>query len=347
MTIETLTENLNAANSAEPGCSAGVASFVVPALNEQEHLAKCLKSLYEQVLPAGVQAIEVIVVDNQSSDGTADVAASYGARVISVAPGSPSRSRNVGAREAMGDWLAFVDADSELAPDWLLNCAQCLTRPETVAVGAVMQVPTQHSNWVQHTWHALAHAHSASEPAPVNWLPAFNLLIRRQAFDAVGGFDERLRTCEDCDLSYRLAEHGTLVLEPRTSVIHHGESRTLAELFRREAWRSRGNLRLAARHSFHLRNWISAIVPVVWVLGIALAAAFALVALFTSSSYWYWSIGCFAVAAIPFVVLCVRQLKRQRVASLSRMAVVLGVYLAARSVGLVWSLPRVSRSSQR
>src|SRR3954470_24814615 len=97
-----------------------VASFIVPAWNEERDLPKCLESLQRQILPPNLSAVEIIVVDNQSTDSTAEVARSLGARIVSVPPGSPSKSRNAGAREALGGWLAFIDADSELAPDWLL-----------------------------------------------------------------------------------------------------------------------------------------------------------------------------------------------------------------------------------
>src|SRR5262245_56045317 len=86
-------------------------SFIVPALNEEKHIGACLESICRLEMIPEISGIEMIVVDNHSTDRTSAISREMGAQVLKVAPESPSRARNAGAAAARGDWLAFVDAD--------------------------------------------------------------------------------------------------------------------------------------------------------------------------------------------------------------------------------------------
>src|SRR5919205_1246336 len=94
-------------------------SFIIPALNEEKHIAACLVSIRQLELPTSVSGIETIVVDNRSTDRTTEIAREFGARVEEVSPGRPSRARTAGAAVARGDWLPFVEANRKLPADWL------------------------------------------------------------------------------------------------------------------------------------------------------------------------------------------------------------------------------------
>ncbi len=322
-----------------------VVSFIIPAWNEERHLARCLASIAELALPGGVGSIETIVVDNESTDGTAAVAVQRGARICPVPPGRASRARNAGARMATGRWLAFVDADCELAPDWLSECSRHFQDADVVAVGAAMRSPAQGASWVERSWHALSTARSPRQPTDVRWLPTFNLLVRRRDFDEVGRFNEDLVTCEDCDLGYRLATRGRLMFEPGSTAAHHGESQTLSQLFRREAWRSQGNLLVARMRASDWRNWISLALPPASVAGLVLAIVFALAATRQSGAYWPWSLAALGVFALPFGLVLSRVVNRAPTAMLPSILVVFGTYLAARTAGLFFSVPRVTRDA--
>ena len=90
----------------EQHCQAARVSFIVPALNEEKHIGRCLNSIQRLIRPAELDEVEIIVVDNQSTDRTVLVSKGFGAEVITVSPGYPSRARNAGAWAAQGDWLA-------------------------------------------------------------------------------------------------------------------------------------------------------------------------------------------------------------------------------------------------
>ena len=110
----------------QASASARAISIVIPARNEEDTLARLLDSL----APQATSPLEIIVVDDQSEDGTARVARDFGARVISGQP-LPEGWRGKtwacqqGAEAATGDWLLFLDADLTFLPDGLARLAAC------------------------------------------------------------------------------------------------------------------------------------------------------------------------------------------------------------------------------
>jgi glycosyltransferase involved in cell wall biosynthesis len=94
-------------------------SFIIPAYNEEQLIARCLESILKQ---KGCD-YEIIVVDNNSTDHTAKVASSLADLVVPCTQQGLAAARNEGARHAKGDVLAFIDADAVLSPVWLQSCA--------------------------------------------------------------------------------------------------------------------------------------------------------------------------------------------------------------------------------
>ena len=90
-------------------------SFVVPAYNEEHELPRTIRAILRATADCG-SPIEIVVVDDASTDGTSAVAMREGARVISVSKRQIAAVRNAGAKEAHGDILFFVDADTQIAP---------------------------------------------------------------------------------------------------------------------------------------------------------------------------------------------------------------------------------------
>ena len=86
-------------------------SFIVPAYNEEALIGRTIDALNRAAQPLG-EAYEIVVADDASSDGTADIAEAHGARVVRVERRQIAATRNAGAREAVGDKLIFVDADT-------------------------------------------------------------------------------------------------------------------------------------------------------------------------------------------------------------------------------------------
>jgi hypothetical protein len=237
-------------------------SFIIPVRNDAARLRRCLETMHPEATH------EVIVVDNGSTDDSADVARSAGARVLSLPGQRVSSLRNAAAETARGELLAFVDADHELGPGWAA-AAERLFRdePATVAAGAPYHAPPD-GTWVQRMYDRLRTRHAGRRLA--EWLPSGNLVVRRMAFDAIGGFDTSLETCEDVDLCQRLAAAGGRVVESdELTSVHRGDPRTLRALFLGELWRGRDNLRVTLRGPLSLRALPSIVIPLAILAGLS------------------------------------------------------------------------------
>jgi hypothetical protein len=128
------------------------------------------------------------------------------------------------------------------------------------AVGALCHAPAD-GTWVQQGYGHLRGALPGQRD--VDWLGSGNMAIRRQAFEALGGFDTSLDTCEDVDLCHRLRAQGLRVLsDARLKNIHYGDPRTLREVFSSERWRGRDNLRVSFRRPIAWASVPSAVLPI-------------------------------------------------------------------------------------
>ena len=301
-------------------------------MNEETMIVGALDSIRRLRLRDKTTVAEVIVVDSGSTDATADIARAAGCLVIPASAGNVSASRNLGATRATGNILAFVDADCELPDTWLTRIANELSNSHVAATGMKMATPSPDATWVERTWHNLAHHTTDAGPSEnADWLATFNLAVRATSFRRVGGFDETLTTCEDVDLGYRLSSEGSLRFIPRDGVTHHGESKSLREFFRREAWRARGGWRLLRDHRSSPRELFSFLIPFA-VTG-SMLAAFA----------GFWSIGVAAVAgAVPLLTLVLR--RRPKVRQLPAAVILQAVYFAARCWGMLKPAGRVERA---
>src|SRR6185369_305699 len=100
-------------------------SFIVPAHNEQSCLGTTLQAIHEAARPMG-QPYELIVVDDASTDSTADIARQHNATVTPVNHRQIAATRNSGARAAQGERLFFVDADTTINPRVLASALRCM-----------------------------------------------------------------------------------------------------------------------------------------------------------------------------------------------------------------------------
>jgi GT2 family glycosyltransferase len=172
---------------------------------------------------------------------------------------------------AQGDYLAFVDADVELSPHWLHNGLMVFKDRQVVASGCFPGVPKD-ATWVQRTWDMHQRGRQlACDPRPVPWLPSMNLIVRRNDFLAVGGFNEELETTEDVDLCYRLGQLGTVLCNHAMEAVHWGEARDLWAFWRKETWRGKGNLQGVLSHGLRWDEMPSLGYPLYVIGGVLLA----------------------------------------------------------------------------
>lgn len=212
-------------------------SFIIPALNVEVYLPRCLDAIKREI--ENVDFSEVIVVDNGSADKTTLIAKEYGAVVYILPCKTVAALRNEGARQAKGSLLAFVDADCVVQNGWLENALKHFHNPEVGAVGAATIIEDA-GTWVSRYW--FLQRKTGESVSHVKWLATENLIMRKDVFEKAGGFNEKLVTCEDVDLGYRISNSYLIISDSNIKSIHLGEAKTIKGFYKKERWRGKGNI---------------------------------------------------------------------------------------------------------
>lgn len=190
-------------------------SVVIPVFNAAKYLRACVESVLLQTAPP----LEILLMDDASTDGSANVARRLAVRdsrirVLQKPRTTLGDTRNQLVRSSRGERVAFLDADDMALPDRLeKQNAFMAAQPDCVAVGG-------HVRFVDEWGHDFYwQPRQALDPAGIEAellqgrgaaICQPTLMLRRDAFDAVGGYDATLNCSEDLDLFLRLAEYGKL-----------------------------------------------------------------------------------------------------------------------------------------
>ncbi len=207
-------------------------TVVIPVQNGAGALPRCLAALQRSTLPP----FECIVIDDASTDGSAEYAAAVGATVIRMEHnGGPAAARNLGVARSSGDVVVFVDCDVCVHADTLARIqARFDAEPDLAAlIGSYDDQPdapnfiSQYKNLVNHYFH------QSGRPEATTFWSACGA-IRREAFLAVGGFDESypLPSIEDIELGYRLRRAGRRIALDHEIQVQHLKRWTLGSMLR-------------------------------------------------------------------------------------------------------------------
>jgi glycosyltransferase involved in cell wall biosynthesis len=180
-------------------------SFIIPAYNEERLLGRTLSAIAEAARVLN-EASEVIVVDDASTDRTAEVAQAHAARVITVNCRQIAATRNAGASEARGEMLVFVDADTIITAA-AVRAAIAALRGGAVGGGCAFRFDGRLPLWGR-----VMEAVAVPVYRLVGLASGCFLFCTRDAFRAVGGFDETLFGAEEAALSRALRGQGRFVV---------------------------------------------------------------------------------------------------------------------------------------
>jgi glycosyltransferase involved in cell wall biosynthesis len=307
----------------------GVAvSIVIPARDEEENLSALLASLASLDFPR--ERLEIIVVDHESTDRTGEIARSAGARVLLKTGGTISSARNFGASRAAAQILAFLDADCTVAEDWLERALGYFADTKVGIVGSYYVVPLEPSTWVRRVLQAQTVARPRSSEG--KWVPAGNMLIRKKVYWECGGFDESLVTCEDVDLCYRVAQKYRVIEDTAIRCFHHGEPKTLRQVFRKELWRGRDNLLGVLRHGLRWDEVPSLVLPLYAVVTLGLFLSSPLLGALTHWGAWT-VLGAGGLFLLPLVLLAaLTGIRAGDVRCVPQLTLLFGVYFLARGL---------------
>jgi len=211
-------------------------SFIIPTFNEAGSIAAVIESIHHAVQDRF--PLEVTVVDNGSKDATVEVARGLGVRVISDPAGTVAGLRNKGAAVSAGEVYVFLDGDVLLTDEWsrhILEVLTLLARDPEIVTGSTCGISTT-GNWIEEYWFKPLLARQSA------YINSGHLVVSRRLFEAIGGFDEKLKSGEDYDFSQRARAAGARIInDPRLAVVHEGYPKTLVGFVRREIWHGQGD----------------------------------------------------------------------------------------------------------
>ena len=175
-------------------------SLLIPAYNEEALLPSVLERVRTSFAAIGFSGYEIVVCDNHSTDRTGEVARAQGAKVVYEPHNQIARARNTAAKGAAGRWLIFLDADTLLSPELLRQTLDCFEGGKVCAGGAGLRFDLPKvgpfaaaMTWV---WNYLSRTLGLAAGSYV--------FCYREAWEAVGGFDERVYAGEELFFSQRL-----------------------------------------------------------------------------------------------------------------------------------------------
>ena len=207
-------------------------SVVVCSYNGAKTLDRCLASLKDINYPD----YEVILVDDGSKDDTQEIAARHPwVRNIRQDNKGLSYARNVGAREAKGEVIAYTDSDCMADPDWLYHLIGTLLGGDFAGVGGPNISPPA-ENWVQACVSAApgGPSHVLLTDVVAEHIPGCNMAFHRWAFDQAGGFDPEYRKAgDDVDFCWRLQQSGGVIAFSPAAIVWHYRRFTL-QAFRKQ-----------------------------------------------------------------------------------------------------------------
>ena len=180
-------------------------SFIIPAYNEEQLLGRTLAVLGAAVRVLG-QPFEIVVVDDASTDGTAAIAREHGARVVPVECRQIAATRNAGARAANGDMLVFIDADTVVTDGVIAAAFKAMSR------GAAGGGCVFHFDGRLPLYGRILTAVAGPLYRSVGLAAGCFLFCTRAAFDAVGGYGEKLFGAEEAVMSRALRRQGRFVI---------------------------------------------------------------------------------------------------------------------------------------
>jgi len=195
-------------------------SVVVCAYNAAETLDECLTHACALDYPG----LEVVVVDDGSTDATAEIAARYPVRLVTIDHAGLSTARNEGLRVASGDLVAYLDSDAYPPPEWPYYLALGMDAPDVGGVGGP-NVPPRHDPPAAHR---VAHApggplHVLLSDDRAEHVPGCNMAFWREVLLEVGGFDPIFTSAgDDVDVCWRVLDRGwEIAFHPAALVWHH------------------------------------------------------------------------------------------------------------------------------
>lgn len=261
-------------------------TLVIPARNATRTIRACLDAVEAVRTRAGSRLDRVILVDDGSTDGTAEAAREHGVEIVAGAGRGPAAARNLGWRRATTPLVWFLDSDCVCEPEALERLLAHLDgsdRERVAGVGGTYSIAPD-ATLLERLIHEEIVVRHARMPVETDFLATFDVLYRREVLERFGGFDERYITAEDAEFGFRLLDEGWRLRFERGSVVRHFHANRLTKYLRMQRthgyWRVLLHLERPGRgrNAYsgvldHLQPFLAAALPAALLVAVAAAGA--------------------------------------------------------------------------
>ncbi|MBP9773979.1 MAG: glycosyltransferase family 2 protein [Candidatus Peribacteraceae bacterium] len=196
-------------------------SVVIPAYNEERYIWPCLESI---LMFANPDLLEIIVVDNASTDRTAELAEKFpGVRVVYEPRKGTSFARQRGLEEATGDYIAFIDADSMIPAHWFTIVRHVFTSDPGLVCLSGPYIYHDLSGWEKSFVAMWSPLHQLTYKYTKSFIIGGNFIAKRNVLKEMGGFDTSITFYgDDTNIARRICEFGKVLFLPEFYVLSSG-----------------------------------------------------------------------------------------------------------------------------
>jgi glycosyltransferase involved in cell wall biosynthesis len=212
-------------------------SVIVPTYNNQATIRSCLDSLSNQQFKG---EYEVIVVDDASTDDTVSIVSSYPVELLTQKHMGPASARNLGAKNASGEFLLFTDADCSPESDWIERMCAPFEDESVVGVQGAYK-SRQKSIVARFVQYEIEERYEImSKVGQIDFIGSYSAAYRKDIFLAEGGFDEAfpIASGEDTDLSYRLSSKGRKMVFAPDAMVYHEHPASIVQYLKMKFYRA-------------------------------------------------------------------------------------------------------------
>jgi len=230
--------------------SAPKVSIIVATRNNEQTINECLNAIFELNYPKDF--LEIIVVDGCSKDATVEIAERHHVKVISAPLNAPA-AYNYALKMISNEVLGFVDADAKVEKEWLNKLITYLDEPQVAGVSGGIETWNTENPWARSIGYDLKNRYARLKKYVVR-VATMNLLLKKSAIKAVGGFDETLPSQYDTDLGFRITSRGYKIIYEPSAKCYHFHRSTVNGYFRQQLQYGKNTAKLYFKHSNLIRG---------------------------------------------------------------------------------------------
>ena len=208
-------------------------TILIPVRNVAKYIKECLDALLNQGYPQ--DNYEILILDNNSQDGTQEIVSGYGERVKLIQCGvhSPTKKYNQVLDKVKGEIIGLVDGDANVAKDWLEKVVEPLEEDKVAGAGGVILTQNKEKLIPRLIGYELQDRYEKM-PREIKRMASMHIVYKKDILLEVGGFDEKLKTGYDCEIGWRINEAGYKIIFIPEAKVYHNHRDNLWSYFKQQ-----------------------------------------------------------------------------------------------------------------